>query len=529
VLSFLFFAGQLARAATPSFGQPVTNGFVNTYNLWEASGLIASRQNPGVLWSHNDSGYPGTIMALSTNGTFLGQWSMLNLPYGGDFEDIAIGPGPNPQYHYIYLGDIGDNFSTRSSIHVYRFPEPSAYDFQGSANVYDYVPEWQDIELIYPDGPHNAEAMLVDPITGDLFIFTKLTNSADLYRVTRDEMTHPWPATLTYMRSISFQKISAADISADGGLIAVRRGTKGSLWTRGANDTVDFALAKSSSSININTNEPNGEAIAFEANGLGYFTISEGSFQPISFYPRTSQLPAQPRVFVPRGTNWLYDDFADPFGANWFATNFDDSAYNSGVAPFGYGGSAATTVEYGFPDGKFVTTYFRTRFNVASLSGLTNLALRVCFNDGIAAYLNGVEILRRNLATNADNDTLAFTSTETYRSTWQSFRIDPARLHTGTNTLAVEVHRANYDGAYLNFDAQLVEAPVDVPPQIVGAPTFENGKTVLNIAGWKNSVVSVIKSTNGVNWSSAGTVTLTNGVGTFQENVSALKFYRVGQ
>ncbi len=514
------------QAATPQFGSPVTNGYINSYNIWEASGLIASRQNPGVLWTHNDSGFPGTIFALSTNGSFLAQWTLPNAP-SGDYEDIAIGPGPNPQFHYIYLGNIGDNFWTRSSIHVYRFPEPAAYDFQAGANAYDYIPEVQDIELIYPDGPHNAEGMLVDPITGDLFIFSKLDINAGVYRATRDEMLRPGPVTLTFMRQISFQKISGADISADGSLIAVRRGTKGALWTRGSGDTVDSALANSSSNIQINTNELNGEAITFDANSLGYYTVSEGYLQPISFFPRTSTLPTLPRVFVPRGAIWLYNDYADPFGANWFTTNFNDSSYSVGTAPFGYGGSEATTVEYGFPESKFVTTYFRTHFNVSSLSGLTNLALRLCFNDGIAVYLNGTEILRRNLATNADNDTLAINATDAYRNTWQSFRIDTARLHTGTNVLAVEIHRANYDGAYLHFDAQLVEAGVAVPPQIVGAPRIVNGKCLLNITGWKNSVVPIEKSTNLVSWSSAGSITLTNGSAVFSENSTSMRFYRL--
>src|SRR6185503_3525400 len=108
--------------------------------------------------------------ALSTNGALLARYSIPNAV--GDFEDMAIGPGPKPGVQYIYLGDIGDNFLNRSQIHVLRFPEPAVYLQQTNNPVTANAEGLQYITLVY--GPsYNSEAMMIDPLTGDLYIATK--------------------------------------------------------------------------------------------------------------------------------------------------------------------------------------------------------------------------------------------------------------------------------------------------------------------------------------------------------------------
>ena len=113
-------------------------GIVNNDNIYEASGLAVSRRNPGVIWIHNDEGFGGTVFAVATNGAYLGDYRVSGAG-SGDFEDIAIGPGPVPELDYVYLGDIGDNFSRRSSVVVYRFPEPAVYLSQSNRPVISFV------------------------------------------------------------------------------------------------------------------------------------------------------------------------------------------------------------------------------------------------------------------------------------------------------------------------------------------------------------------------------------------------------
>ena len=107
-------AGDYAR------GIPV--GQVTQSGLAEISGIAASRQNPRVLWIHNDRARD-QVFAVATDGRLLGTWTL-----GGevdDLEDIAMGPGPRQDLQYLYCGDIGDNSVLRSSIRVYRAAEPA--------------------------------------------------------------------------------------------------------------------------------------------------------------------------------------------------------------------------------------------------------------------------------------------------------------------------------------------------------------------------------------------------------------------
>src|SRR6185369_9655082 len=183
--------------------------------------------------------------------------------------------------------------------------------------------------------------------------------------------------------------------------------------------------------------------------------------QPIYWFEQTSDLPPQPRGFIERGSVWHFFDQGEALPPNWTTPGYDDSAWAEGPAPLGYGGGERTTVAYGDEFLKFTTTYFRTHFAASATTTLSNLALRVCFNDGVAVYLNGTEILRRNLIVGAGFDDLATASNTEREQYWFSFPVRPTLLHTGTNTLAVELHRFAPDGPSLNFDLQLLEGNVD--------------------------------------------------------------------
>ncbi|MBL4688548.1 MAG: hypothetical protein JKY37_28420, partial [Nannocystaceae bacterium] len=116
--------------ACPSPDDGVALGTVTAKAISEASGLVWSRVHSNVLWTHNDSGHDAQIFALDDTGALLGTFSL-----GGeslDWEDMAIGPGPSPGQDYLYLGDIGDNGLVRTSIRIYRVPEPLTPDIGGS-------------------------------------------------------------------------------------------------------------------------------------------------------------------------------------------------------------------------------------------------------------------------------------------------------------------------------------------------------------------------------------------------------------
>lgn len=284
-----------AAALCAANGEPQAS-IVQPPEVVEISGLAASRKNEGVLWAHNDSGDVARVIAFSTSGEPRGMYEI-----GGaeaiDWEDMAIGPGPQPGEDYLYLGDIGDNAAKRAEIVVYRAVEPDIDTKVGSD-----IEGVERIVLRYPDAPHDAETLLVDPLNGDLVIVTKeiATGNSGVYRASAAALA-TGDATLERAGGIEKARLtptSAApedasplvrgvgylptggDVSRDGALIAIRTYGSVFLWARDENTSLADALAGAPCEA-PSTIEPQGEAIAFDGGGDGYFTVSEGVSPPL--------------------------------------------------------------------------------------------------------------------------------------------------------------------------------------------------------------------------------------------------------
>ena len=141
-------------------------------DLPEASGVAVSRRSPGRLWAHNDSG--DVLVALDTRGSVTGRVRVSGVKVD-DWEAVAVGACPGGSC--IYIADIGDNEAERKRITIHRVPEPSNEDS---------VAVKETFHATYPDGAHDAEALLVAP-DGGLFIVTKgETDAVGLYRFPRE-------------------------------------------------------------------------------------------------------------------------------------------------------------------------------------------------------------------------------------------------------------------------------------------------------------------------------------------------------
>ncbi len=274
-------------APAASFSAPQRLGVVDKEAGKEISGLAASRRHPGVLWVNND-GAKERLFAISTNGNAL---AAVKLPVQiADAEDLAMGPGPGgTNESWIYLGDIGDNERKRASVQVLRFPEPVLPPQTKKKLPVIRLEKWETLVLRYPDGPHNAEALLVDNVTGDLFIATKEPTRARVYRAARGELRPGLTTRLTLVRDLAMNDISGGGISPDGGFIVLRRERTAWAWKREVGQTVVEALQAGAGRVPVvgPPLEPNGETIAFAADGGGYFTISEGERPAIYFFKRS--------------------------------------------------------------------------------------------------------------------------------------------------------------------------------------------------------------------------------------------------
>ena len=214
-------------AATSSTSPPraVTNFDVDAASLPEVSGCAVSRRDPTIVWAHNDSGNEAAVIPVNRNTGAVGAAVAITNAKPKDPEDLAIDADGT-----LWLGDIGDNDRKRDEIAVYAFSEPAA----GARTA-----EATSIRLRYPDGPHDAEALLIAPDSKDLIVITKdKSGVASVFRAPSAPSTAT--VTMTQVGSIAIRGetypkpnlITAADALPDGTGVIVRTYERGYLLRR---------------------------------------------------------------------------------------------------------------------------------------------------------------------------------------------------------------------------------------------------------------------------------------------------------
>lgn len=128
----------------------------------ESSGLVIEGDQAHTI---NDSGDIGRVFTVDTaTGETVGTTFWAEGPE--DVEALAPG-GPG----HVWVADIGDNTGSRDSIRVTRVPVGEG----------DRTVEEAAFDLVYPDGQRDAEALLVHPVTGRLYVATKGVFAGELY------------------------------------------------------------------------------------------------------------------------------------------------------------------------------------------------------------------------------------------------------------------------------------------------------------------------------------------------------------
>ena len=254
---------------TGIFNAGAKTGQINSTYIQEASGIIASRQFPGLVWTHNDSGNPNDIFLLDSTGAIKGVYSV-GIYGNRDWEDIAIGPGPDPKKTYIYVGDIGDNDAIHASSFIYRFPEPST--IAGSTGAPAAVSNIDRIIVQYPDGPHNAETLMLDPLTKDIYIAGK-DPSANIYIATYPQKVDT-TITMKKIAVLPLSTLTAGDISPNGMEILMKNYNQIYYWKRKAGESIITTLIRTPETIPY-VSEAKGEAIGWDPKGNSFYTTSE--------------------------------------------------------------------------------------------------------------------------------------------------------------------------------------------------------------------------------------------------------------
>lgn len=251
--------GSIDFAPVPSRA-PITPGLID-----EASGLADSRSMDGHVWVNEDSGTPAQLNLLSHGGKLAGRLALPGIT-NRDWEDMAAGPGPQPGVTYLYLADIGDNLARNDQNVIYRLVEPKS--------LTETVGSIDRIAFQYGDGPRDAETLLLDPLTRDLWIVSKENSTTRLYQL-------PYPQSMVTVNTAVFRGelpltlVTSGSISTDGKEILLKTYLGVYYWPRFTGQTVVEALVgKQSYSLTYQL-EPQGEGICFDKAGNGFFTLSE--------------------------------------------------------------------------------------------------------------------------------------------------------------------------------------------------------------------------------------------------------------
>jgi len=266
-------AGPLMTGACDGTLRTRTAGTVEDDALTEISGIDRGVTNPGVWWVHNDSGDSARVFAISSTGAPRGEFAVTGAT-AVDIEDLAVARDPVSGDGVVYLADIGDNAGVRADIVVYRFPEP---DLEAPG---DATAPADALHFVYPDGTHDAEALLVDPVRGNLVIVTKSGpgGHGGIYTAPADAA----PGGTTTLTAAGVMQVEPApvglvtggDLSSDGRTIAIRSYGAVTFLDRAVWQSVPEALVGEGCPVRVV--ERQGESVAFATDARSVTTVSEG-------------------------------------------------------------------------------------------------------------------------------------------------------------------------------------------------------------------------------------------------------------
>jgi hypothetical protein len=248
--------------------------------LKEASALAASQRWPGVYWTLNDSGNSPDVFAVDEQGRSRGTFRVQGAD-NDDWEAMQVGPGRDGG-SALYVGDVGDNNSERREIVIYRVPEPEPLQ-PGARSANGRTDQAETFKLQYPNGPRDAESMLVHPKTGEILIVTKeLPGRTTVYRV---------PLPLDSRRTVKLERVADVDLARVGVKIdlvndatVTADASRVTIRTYGSALEFDVPPGAALASIWNQTprvakldDGPQGEGITYRLNGNALITIGESS------------------------------------------------------------------------------------------------------------------------------------------------------------------------------------------------------------------------------------------------------------
>ena len=262
--------------------------------LTQPSGLAMSRLNPDVAFVHSEKDVHGLVAVSTKDAEIRGTYSV-PIPDQWDWEDIATGPCPTGSC--LFAGDIGRSNGKPdppSTFAVYRVPEPDLADGHTSGTL---TGDW--FRFRYPDGPRNAEALMVDPVTGQIYVIDKVQDGQSGVYTFPGPLPAPSAETVTTLTRVAtlhvptwtgdpgnvhastwYAQVTAAAVHPAGDRFVIRTPYKVWEYRAAPGEPLSSAFSASPVALTSPSGEGQGEAIDYAPDGSAYYTVSEAPAPP---------------------------------------------------------------------------------------------------------------------------------------------------------------------------------------------------------------------------------------------------------
>lgn len=215
---FLSVAVAAGCAADEPPVEPVRVGTVTHPPVKEASALVASRRQEGVLWTLCDSRNLPQLYAIDRSGQLLGEWDVtggVNL----DWESLSIDDDGR-----LYIADVGNNLLVPmrwvyqiAEPLIERPPEGTAGGGEGFPVTSGSVRVEKAFAYTFPGDPFDVEGTFVRG--NSIYLVSKQPDNARLWSL---PITESGPVQLTFECDLpAVHRATGADISPDGSQLAI--------------------------------------------------------------------------------------------------------------------------------------------------------------------------------------------------------------------------------------------------------------------------------------------------------------------
>lgn len=270
------------------YGPPRELARVADKRITESSGIARSIRRPGHFWTHNDGNAP-RLYCINERGETVGFVKLEGATFD-DCEDVASfqwsGPSAEPAAvggaPYLLYADTGDNELSRREYRLHLIEEPVLkQSSKRSAKKPQEAPVAMSISFRYPDGPHDCEAVAVDPQSAKVYLATKERQRGCLvYELDLPETAPEEPLVARYITRLATPPAAALDISPDGRRAVLLTDNGAYEFERREGQDWPAAFGNRLCRLKMPPRE-NGESICYGDDGKSLYLTSEGARQAL--------------------------------------------------------------------------------------------------------------------------------------------------------------------------------------------------------------------------------------------------------